>query len=184
MRLADEQQENPLGVLGALGGYSKSLLRSGVILTSLARVPGKPQKSPGGEFRVSPRNLLCSVSLPGSSTAGVGVDERVEGASRRPTWFVLLDVDQVEQAAPIRPLVETHGGVASFDDLNQASGEEDAVRTVITLPVSSVDLHGGWLVHARFSSARGFGRDGGGKPQPNPAVTETLTPRVSEAVKR
>jgi hypothetical protein len=31
------------------------------------------------------------------------------------------------------------------------------------------------LVHA-FSSSRGSGRDGGGKPRPNPAVTETLTP--------
>src|SRR5829696_5070810 len=170
MRLADEQRENPLGVLGALGGYSKSLLRSGVILTSLARVPGKPQKSPGGEFRVSPRNLLCSVSLPGSSTAGVGVDERVEGASRRPTWFVLLDVDQVEQAALlVRPLVETHLSVASFDHPDQASDEVDGVRTVTPLAVSSVDLQGARLVHA-FS--------------PHPAVTETLSPRVSEPVKR
>src|SRR5215217_1451493 len=157
-------------------GHSKSLPPSGVIPTSLARVPGKPQKLLGYEFRVSPRYLLCGVSLPGGGTGAVGVDERVECASRTFTRFVLLDVDQVEQAAPIRPLVETHGGVASFDDLNQASGEEDAVRTVITLPVSSVDLHGGWLVHARFSSARGSGQDGGGKPQPNPAVNKTLAP--------
>src|SRR5215218_6787774 len=117
MRLADEPQENPLGVLGALGGYSKSLLRSGVIPTSLTRVPGKPQKSPGGEFRVSPRYLLCGVSLPWGGTTGVSVDERVEGASRRLPRFVLLDVDQVDQAAlPVRPLIEPHGGVASFDD--------------------------------------------------------------------
>src|SRR5215208_7652544 len=97
MRLADEPQENPLGVLGALGGYSKSLPCSGAIPTSLARVPGKPQKSPGGEFRVSPRYLLCGVALPWSGTTGVGVDERVEGASRRLTGFFLLDVNQVDQ---------------------------------------------------------------------------------------
>src|SRR5215213_1736853 len=148
MRLADEPQENPIGVLGALGGYSKSLRRSGVFPTSLARVPGKPQKSPGGEFRVSPRYLPCGVSLPGSGTAGVGVDERIESASRRPTWFILLDVDQVEQAAPIRPLVETHRSVASFDDPNQASDEVDGVRTVSILAVTSVDFHGDWLEHA------------------------------------
>src|SRR5687767_15046662 len=118
MRLADEPQENPLGVLGALGGYPKSLPTWGVSPTSLARVLGKPQKSPGGEFRISPRDLLCGVSLPGSGTTGVGVDERVKGASGRPTRFVLLDVDQVEQATPIRPLVEPHGGVPSFDDPN------------------------------------------------------------------
>src|SRR5215212_6347118 len=100
MRLADEpQKENPLCLMGALGGFSKSLPRSGVIPTSLARVPGRPQKSPVGEFRVSPRYLLCGVSLPGGGTGGVGVDERVEGASGRPTGFILLDVDQVEQAA-------------------------------------------------------------------------------------
>jgi hypothetical protein len=183
MRLADEPQENPIGVLGALGGYSKSLRRSGVIPTSLAQVPGKPQKSPGGEFRVSQRYLPCGVSLPGSGTAGVGVDERIEGASGRPTWFVLLDVDQVEQATPIRPLVEPHRSVASFDDPNQASDEVDGVRTVTPLAVSSVDLQGDRLVHA---SPRPEGPAGteGGQPRPNPAVTETLTPRVSEAVKR
>src|SRR5215203_7225824 len=96
------------------------LPRSGVIPTSLARVPGRTHKSPGGEFRVSPRYLLCGVSLPGGGTTGVGVDERVEGASRRPPGFILLDVDQVEQAAQICPLVEPHLSVASFDDLNQA----------------------------------------------------------------
>src|SRR5687767_9253141 len=100
MRLADEPQENPLRLMDALGDYSKSLPPSGVIPTSLTRVPGTPQKSPGGEFRVSPRYLLCNVSLPGGATAGVGVDERVEGASGRLTWFVFLDVDQVEQLAP------------------------------------------------------------------------------------
>src|SRR5215212_5030903 len=156
MRLADEpQKENPLCLMGALGGYSKSLPRSGVIPTSLARVPGRTQKSPVGEFRVSPRNLLCGVSFPGDGTGGVvGVDERVEGASRRPPGFVLLDVDQVEQAALIRPLVEPHGSVASFDDLNQASDEVEAVRTVIPLAANSVDLHGGWLVHTFLLGAR------------------------------
>ena len=154
MRLADEAQENPLGVLGALGGYSKSLPRSGVPSTSLARVPGKPQKPLVGEFRVSPRNLPCGVALPGGGTTGVGVDERVEGASGRPTWFVLLDVDQVEQAAPICPLVERHLSVASFDDSNQAPDEVDGVRTVITLAVSSVDFQGDRLVHTFLLGAR------------------------------
>src|SRR5215212_2915983 len=129
-------------LMGALGGYSKSLPPSGVIPTSLARVLCRPQKSPVGEFRVSPRNLLCGVSLPGGGTGRVGVDERIEGASGRPTGFVLLDVDQVEQAAPLRPLVEPHGSVASFDDPNQASDEVDAARTVGTLAVACVDLHG------------------------------------------
>src|SRR5919109_3023413 len=119
MRLADEPQENPLGVSGALGGHSKSLPRSGAIPTSLARVPGKPQKPLVGKFRVSPRYFPCGVSLPGGGTTGVGVDERVEGASGRHTRFVLLDVDQVDQATPIRPLVEPHLSVASFDDANQ-----------------------------------------------------------------
>jgi hypothetical protein len=136
-----------------LYGYSKSLPRLGVILTSLVRVLGRPHKSPGGEFRVSPRYLLCGVSLPGGGSAGVGVDERVEDASGRHTRFVLLDVDQVKQAAQVCPLVEPHGGMASFDDPNQASYEEDGVRTVIPLTVSSVDLQGDWLVHA-FSPQR------------------------------
>src|SRR5918994_7917109 len=153
MRLADDRQKHPLNISGALGDYSKSLRRSGVIPTSLARVPGRFQTLLGGEFRVSPRNLLCSVSLPGSSTAGVGVDERVEGASRRPTWFVLLDVDQVEQAAQICPLVETHLSVASFEHPNQASDEIEAVRTVSPLAVSPVYLHADRLVHA-FSPRR------------------------------
>src|SRR5918995_6519399 len=128
MRFADEPQENPLGVLGALGGYSKSLPPSGAIPTSLARVPGKPEKHLVGEFRVSSRNLPCGISLSGTGTTGEGVDERVEGASGRHTRFVLLDVDQVVQATPIRPLVEPHSSVASFDDPNQASDEVDGVR--------------------------------------------------------
>src|SRR5215203_6155393 len=139
--------------MGALGGYSKSLPPSGVIPTSLARVLGRPHLSPLGEFRVSPRYLLCGVSLPGGGTTGVGVDERVEGTSGMSTWFVLLDVNQVEQAAQVCPLVEPHCSVASFDDPNQASYEEDGVRTVSPLSVSSVDFHGDWLVHA-FSPRR------------------------------
>src|ERR687890_2580400 len=139
--------------------------RSGVAPTSLAQVPRRPQKSPGGEFRVSPRYLLCVVTLPRGGTTGVGVDERVEGASRRSTGFVLLDVDQVEQAAQICPLVEPHLSVASFDDLNQASNEVEAIRTVITLAVSSVNLHGHRLVHA-FSPRRKApaGTEGGEAP--------------------
>src|SRR5215212_10165564 len=163
MRLTDEPQENHLCLMGALGGYSKSLPRSGVIPISLARVTGRSQKSPVGEFRVSSRNFLCGVSLPGGATAGVGVDERVESASGRPTWFVLLDVDQVEQAAQVCPFVEPHRSVTSFDDPNQAPDEVEAVRTVSTVIVTSVNLQGDRLVHAFFSSARGSGRNGGGK---------------------
>src|SRR5215210_4671136 len=122
-----------LRLTSAPGGYSKSLPRSGVSPTSVARVPSKPQKLLSGEFRVSPRDLLRGVALPGGGTTGVGVDERVEGASGRPPGFILLDVYQVEQAAQIRPLVEPHLGVPSFDDLEQAPDEVDAVRTVITL---------------------------------------------------
>src|SRR5687768_11400525 len=184
MRLADEAQENPLGVLGALGGYSKSLPRSGVPSTSLARVPGKPQKPLVGEFRVSPRYLPCGVTLPGGSTTGVGVDERVEGASGRPPNFNLLDVDQVEQAATIRPLVEPHRSVARFDDPDQAPDEVDAVRTVSPLAVTSVDLHSDWLVHAFSPRPECPAGTEGGQPRPNPAVTETLTPRVSDVVNR
>src|ERR671921_1985411 len=128
-----------LRLTSAPGGYSKSLPRSGVSPTSLAGVPGRPQNLLGGEFRVSQRHLLCGVSLPGGGTGGVGVDERVEGASGRPTWFVLLDVDQVEQAAPARPLVEPHLSVASFDDSDQASDEVNGVRTVFPLAATSVD---------------------------------------------
>src|SRR5215213_1379187 len=139
-------------------------------------IPGRTQKSPGGKFRVSPRNLLCGVSLPGGGTTGVGVDERVEGASERLPGFVLLDVDQVEQAAQICPLVEPHRSVASFDDLNQASDEVDGVRTVFPLAANSVDFHGGWLVHVFSPRREGPAGTEGGKPQPNPAVTKTLAP--------
>src|SRR5215213_962366 len=114
-----------LRLTSAPGGYSMPVPPSGVIPTSSARVLCRSHKSPGGKFRVSPRNLLCGVSLPGRATAGVGVDERVEGASVMPTWFFLLDVDQVEQVAQVCPLVEPHGGVAGFDDANQASDEVD-----------------------------------------------------------
>src|ERR671912_2680346 len=127
-------------------------------------IPGRTQKSPGGEFWVSPRYLLCGVSLPGRATARVGVDERVEGASGRLPGFVLLDVDQVEQAAQICPLVETYLGVASFDDLNQASDEVEAVRTVIALAVSSVYLQGDWLVQAFLLGARVRPGGRGGTP--------------------
>src|SRR5215204_4902632 len=158
----------PLWLMGALGSYSKSLPRSGVTPTSLARVPGRPQKSPVGEFRISPKCLLCSVSLPRRATGGVGVDERVEGASGRPPWFVLLDVDQVEQAAPIRPLVEPHDGMASFDAPNQAPDEVDGVRTVIPLAVASVDLQGDWLVHAFLLGPRVRPGRRGGSPSRTP----------------
>src|ERR687897_1000600 len=154
MRLADDRHKQPPCSVGALGEYSTLLLRRVVDPTSLARVPGRPHKLLGAESRVSPGYLLCGVSLPGSGIGGVGVDERVEGAPKRPTWFVLLDVDQVEQAAQVCPLVETHGSVASFEHPNQASNEVEAIRTVITLAVScSVYFHGHWLVHA-FSPRR------------------------------
>src|SRR5215210_2725088 len=171
-----------LRLTSALDGYSKSLPRSGVISTSLAQVPGGPQKHLGGEFRVSPRDLLSGVSLPGGGTAAVGVDERVERASRRPTWFVHLDVDQVNQAAPpVRPLVEPHRSVASFDDLNQASDEVEAVRTVIPLAVSSVNLHGDRLVHALSPRGKGPARTEGGKPQPSPCgYRDPNTPSVRD----
>src|SRR5215203_520815 len=174
MRLADDRREHLPTFNESPYSHTMSLPPSDMSPTSLARVPGKPQKLLGGEFRVSSRDLLCGVSLPGGGATGVGVDERIEGASRRLPGFVLLDVDQVDQTAQICPLVEPHRSVASFDALNQASDEVEAVRTVIPLAANSVDLHGGWLVHAFFSSARRSGQDGGGKPQPNPAVTETL----------
>src|SRR5918994_1941138 len=177
LRLADDRRGPPLRLTSAPGGYSKAPGPFGVILTSLARVPGRPQKHLSGEFRVSPRNLLCGVSLPGGGSAGVGVDERVEGASGRPTGFILLDVDQVEQAVPpVRPLVEPHLSVASFHDPNQASDEVETVRTVIPLPVSSVDFHGDWLVHALAPRRDGPAGTEGGKPRPNLAITENLTP--------
>src|SRR5687767_9476208 len=163
-----------LRLTSAPGGYSKSLSRSGLTPTSLSRVLGSPHKSPGDEFRVSPRDLPCGVSLPGGGTTGVGVDERVEGASGRLPGLVLLDVDQVEQAAQIRPPVERHLSVASFDDPDQASDEEDGVRTVILLTVSSVYLQGDRLVHAFSPQREGPAGTEGGQPRPNPAVTETL----------
>src|SRR5215213_1565533 len=169
MRLADDRREHLLCLTGALGGHSTSLPPLGVIPTSMERVPGRPQKHLGGEFWVSSRHLLCSVALPGSGTTGVGVDERIEGASGRPTWSILLDVDQVEQATPpVRPLVEPHLSVASFDHPNQASDEVEAVRTVIPLAVSSVYLHGDRLVHAFSPRREGPAGTEGGKPQPNP----------------
>src|SRR5918999_2436996 len=154
----------PLRFTSGPGGYSKSLPRLGVTPTSLARVPGSPHKSAGDELRLSPRDLPCGVSLRGGGTTGVGVDERVEGASGRPTWFVLLDVDQVEQAAQICPPVERHLSVASFDDPDQAPDEEDGVRTVISLPVSSVDLQGDRLVHAFSPQREGPAGTQGGCP--------------------
>src|SRR5829696_8141776 len=167
-----------LRLTSAPGGYSKSLPPSGVIPTSSARVLCRSQKSPGGEFRVSPRYLPCGVTLPGGGTTGVGVDERVEGASRRPTWFVLLDVYQVEKAAPIRPLVEPHRSVASFDDLNQASDEVDAVRTVIPLAVTSVDFRGDWLVHAFLLGARVRPKRRGEAPAEPRGYQDPNTPSV------
>src|SRR5215218_1517770 len=152
-------------------GHSKSLPPLGVIPTSLARVPGRTQKLLGCEFRVSPRDLLCGVSLPGGGTTGVGVDERVEGASGRSTWFILLDVDQVEQAAQICPLVEPHGGMASFDDLNQASDEVEALRTVFPLAANTVDLKGGWLVHVFSPRREGPAGTEGGSPSRTPRLT-------------
>src|SRR5215210_6116512 len=184
MRLADYRREHlPTFNECAPSGYSKSLPRLGMSSTSLARVPGKPKKLLGGEFRVSPRYLPCGVSLPGGGAGGVGVDERVEGASGRPPGFILLDVDQVEQAARICPLVEPHGGVPSFEVPKQAPDEVDAVRTVIPLAVSSVDLHGNWLVHAFSPRREGPARTEGEAPAA-PAVTETLTSRSPETVKR
>src|SRR5215211_5428384 len=154
MRLADDRREHLPTFNESPYSHSMSLPPSDMSPTSLARVPGKPQKLLGGEFRVSPRDLLCGVSLPGGGATGVGVDERIEGASRRLPGFVLLDVDQVEQAAQICPLVEPHRSVASFDDLNQASYEVEAVRTVFPLAANSVDLYGGWLVHTFLLGAK------------------------------
>src|SRR3712207_2501482 len=103
--------------------------RSGVSPTPrwlVGELRGRPRKRNfplAGEFRVSPRNFLCGVSLLRCGPGQVGVDERVEGASRTLPRLSLLDVDQVDQVAPVRPLVEPHGGVALFgvalfDELN------------------------------------------------------------------
>src|SRR5215217_1931795 len=165
-----------LRLTSAPGGYSKSLPRSGVVPTSLAQVPRKPQKLLGGEFWVSSRDLLCGVSLPGGGTTGVGVDERVEGASSRLTWSVLLDVDQVEQAAQICPLVESHRSVVSFDHPNQASDEVETVRTVIPLTVSSVDFHSDWLVHAFSPRREGPAGREGGSPGRTPRLARPYHP--------
>ena len=40
-----------------------------------------PEKPAGGEFGVSPRNVLGGVTLHGCDPGAVGVDERVEGVS-------------------------------------------------------------------------------------------------------
>src|SRR5215211_6594090 len=172
MRLADYRREHlPTFNECAPSGYSKSLPRLGMSSTSLARAPGKPKKLLGGEFRVSPRYLPCGVSLPGGGAGGVGVDERVEGASGRPPGFILLDVYQVEQAAQICPLVEPHRSVASFDDLNQASDEVEALRTVFPLAANTVDLHGGWLVHVFSPRREGPAGTEGGSPSRTPRLT-------------
>ena len=68
----------------------------------------------------------------------MGVDERAEGAPRRPPRPVLLDADQVGQAAPVRPLAEPDGGAAPLDGFEQAPDEGDGVRTAGT--VAPVDL--------------------------------------------
>src|ERR671914_685017 len=165
MRLADDRRKQPPCSVGALGEYSTLLPRWVVGPTSSARAPGRPQKLLGAEFRVSPGYLLSGVSLPWSGIGGVGVDERVEGASGRPTRFVLLDMDQVEQAAQICPLVEAHLSVAGFHHPNQTSDEVEAVRTVIPLAVSSVYLQGDWFVHAFSPRREGpAGTEGGKAP--------------------
>src|ERR671912_1368159 len=168
MRLADDRPKQPPCSVGALGEYSTLLPRWVVGPTSSARAPGRPHKLLGAEFRVSPGYLLCGVSLPWGGIGGVGVDERVEGAPRRPTRFVLLDVHQVEQAARVCPLVETHLGVAGFDHPNRASHEIEAVRTVSPLAVGSVYLHADRLVHAFSPRREGSAGTEGGMPQPNP----------------
>jgi hypothetical protein len=184
MRLPDDRWEH----LPTFNECARRLLEVattfGCAPSSLARVPGRPQILLGGEFRVSPRYLLCGVARCGGGTGGVGVDERVEGASGRLTWSVLLDVDQVEQAAQICPLVEPHGSVASFDDPNQASDEVETVRTVIPLALSSVDFHSDWLVHAFSPRREGPAGREGGSPGRTRAVTENLAPRSPETVKR
>src|SRR5215203_5354375 len=63
---------------------------------SRRRIPGKPEIPP----------LQCSPSWGWHRRSGAACS----------TWFVFLDVDQAEQAAPLRPLVEPHRSVASFDD--------------------------------------------------------------------
>jgi len=99
MHSVDERREHSLCSTGAFGDFEKSLSRSGTSPTSLARVLCRTQQLLKGEFRVSPRNIPCGVSLPGGGTTGVGVDEWVEGASERHPGFVLLNVDQVDYSS-------------------------------------------------------------------------------------
>src|SRR5215208_4590392 len=110
MRLADDRREHlPTRLTSAPGGYSMPVPRSGVIPTSLARVPGRTQKSPGGKFRVSPRNLLCGVSLPGRATTGVGPHRSV--ASFDDLNQASDEVDGVRTVIPFAAnSVDFHGG--------------------------------------------------------------------------
>ena len=141
-----------------------------------SRTSGTPEVLSVGEFRVSTRNILCGVSLRGVGPGRMGVDERVEGASEVLPGFILLDVDQVDQVAPVHPFVEPHGGATLSDDPDFAPGEGDGVRTVSTMAVNAVNLHGDPLEHPSSFSRRS-GRDGGAMPRPDVALTETLTPR-------
>src|SRR5918997_1470109 len=93
----------------------KSLSCSGVTPTTSLANSGYV-----GELGVRPRNFLCGVSLLRCGPGQVGVDERVEGMSGKPPTGLLLlaDVNQVDQAAPVYPLVEPHGGGSLFDELH------------------------------------------------------------------
>src|SRR4028118_703111 len=150
--------------------------------TSGTQPSGTPAKAPVGEFGVGPGDLLGGVSLRGRGLGRVGVDERVEGASERPPGPILLDVDQVGQTTLVSPLVEPHRGAAIFAGFVQATDEVDGVQTVSPVAASSIDYHGDRLVHP-CSSARRSGRNGGGVPRPNPAVTQNLTSQPSAVVK-
>src|ERR687886_2086799 len=121
------------------------------------------------EFRVSTSDFLRGVSLRGRGFRGVGIDERVEGASGKLPRFSLLDVNQVDQVAPVHPLVELHSGVALFDDPDQAPGEGDAVRAVSTAIVISVDQYRDRLIHP-FSLERRPSRDWTGGPGRTPRL--------------
>ena len=111
----------------------------------------------------------------------MGVDERVEGASENLPGFILLDVDQVDQVVLVHPFVEPHGSATLSDDPDFAPGEGDGVRTVSTIAVTSVNPYGDRLEHPS-SFSQNSGRDGGGMPRPNAAITETLTPRPISVV--
>src|SRR5215212_5051977 len=77
-------------------------------------------------------------------------------------WAAVKTLSLSIKVPPVCPLVEPHGGVASFDDLNQASDEVEAVRTVIPLAANSVDFHGDRLVHTFLLGAKvRLGRRGG-----------------------